>query len=215
VVNGSLGIGTVTVVNGATLAGVGSLAGDLTVNAGGTVSPGGNANIGTLTTSGNAVLQGNTAMDINASGGIKDGLNAASLTYGGTLTVTNLAGTPTLSNSFKLFTASSYSGSFALTNLPALGAGLGWSWNPANGTLSVVQAVNTNAATVNFQASAASGALQFSWAPDHLGWQLYTNAVGLTATSSWFPVPGSAAVTNETITINPANPNVFFQLRYP
>jgi len=28
-------------------------------------------------------------------------------------------------------------------------------------------------------------------------------------------VPGSAAVTNETITINPANPNVFFQLRYP
>jgi hypothetical protein len=48
-----------------------------------------------------------------------------------------------------------------------------------------------------------------------LGWQLYTNAVGLTATTSWFPVAGSAAVTNETISINPAIPNVFFQLRYP
>jgi hypothetical protein len=57
--------------------------------------------------------------------------------------------------------------------------------------------------------------LNFSWAPDHLGWQLYTNSVGLTATGSWFPVPGSAAVTNENIAINPSKTNVFFQLRYP
>jgi hypothetical protein len=81
--------------------------------------------------------------------------------------------------------------------------------------LSVTGLVNTNPATANFHATTAGNSLQFNWAPDHQGWQLYTNAVGLTASSSWFPVPGSAAVTNETITINPANPNVFFQLRYP
>lgn len=81
--------------------------------------------------------------------------------------------------------------------------------------LVVVSGVSTNAATADFQAISSAGSLQFSWAPDHLGWQLYTNSVGLTATGSWYPVSGSASVTNETIHINPANPNVFFQLRYP
>jgi hypothetical protein len=85
--------------------------------------------------------------------------------------------------------------------------------------LSQVVNVNTNAATANFKATVAgapgSQTFNFTWAPDHLGWQLYTNSVSLTATGSWFPVPGSAAVTNESITINPAQPNVFFQLRYP
>jgi len=57
--------------------------------------------------------------------------------------------------------------------------------------------------------------MNFNWAPDHQGWQLYTNAVGLTATSSWFPVPGSATVTNESLAIDPKHANVFFQLRYP
>jgi hypothetical protein len=133
------------------------------------------------------------------------------------LSVTNLSGTPAIGNSFQLFTAGSYAGTFAATNLPALGAGLAWNWNPENGTLSVIQGqmVNTNAATADFHAVTVGGTLQFSWAPDHLGWQLYTNSVGLNAADSWFPVSGSASVTNETITINPANPNVFFQLRYP
>jgi len=79
--------------------------------------------------------------------------------------------------------------------------------------------VNTNAATLNFKAAVTGGVgsqtMNFSWAPDHLGWQLYTNSVGLSATSSWFPVPGSAAVTNESIGINPSKTNVFFQMRYP
>jgi hypothetical protein len=44
---------------------------------------------------------------------------------------------------------------------------------------------------------------------------LYTNAVGLGASSSWFPVPGSAAVTNLSLPIDPKKPNVFYQLRYP
>jgi hypothetical protein len=79
--------------------------------------------------------------------------------------------------------------------------------------------VSTNAATVNFKATVAgatgSQTMNFNWAPDHQGWQLYTNAVGLTATSSWFPVPGSATVTNESLAIDPKHANVFFQLRYP
>jgi len=85
--------------------------------------------------------------------------------------------------------------------------------------VSVGNGVSTNAATVNFKATVAgatgSQTMNFNWAPDHQGWQLYTNAVGLTATSSWFPVPGSATVTNESLAIDPKHANVFFQLRYP
>jgi hypothetical protein len=77
--------------------------------------------------------------------------------------------------------------------------------------------VNTDPATANFTASVSGSGhtLNFSWAADHKGWQLYTNAVGLSATGSWYPVPGSASGTSQSITVNPAQPNVFFQLRYP
>ena len=83
--------------------------------------------------------------------------------------------------------------------------------------------INTDPATANFGFTVTGGigggggseTLHFSWAPDHLGWQLYTNSVGLTATGSWFPVPGSAAVTNQSITVYPSKANVFYQLRYP
>ena len=217
-VNGSLGITAVTVATNATLVGTGSLGSNVTVNVGGTISPGAVGTLGTLTVASNVALNGTAAMDINATILTNDVLKAGSINYGGTLSVTNIGGTPAVGNSFQLFTSANLTGAFVATNLPSLGTGLGWSWNPANGTLSVISVsspVNTNAATVNFTAVAAGGALQFSWAPDHLGWQLYTNAAGLAATGSWFPVPGSAAVTNETITINPSNPNVFFQLRYP
>jgi len=78
-----------------------------------------------------------------------------------------------------------------------------------------VVTVNTNAATANFTVTASGQTLNFTWAADHQGWQLYTNSVGLGATSSWYPVPGSANGTNQTITVNPAKPGVFFQLRYP
>jgi hypothetical protein len=85
--------------------------------------------------------------------------------------------------------------------------------------LTFTSPVNTNAATAGFVAkvtgAAGSQSLNFSWAPDHMGWQLYSNSVGLASRSSWFPVPGSASVTNESIRIDTSKPSVFFQLRYP
>ena len=151
-----------------------------------------------------------------------DSLTAVSIAYGGTLTVTNFGDTafPNAStNVFQLFNGV-ISGTFTATNLPVLPANEYWDASKlgVNGSIALINtspAVNTNPATANFTAVVAGGSLMFNWAPDHMGWQLYTNSVGLIATNSWFPIPGSASVTNETITINPANPNVFFQLRYP
>jgi len=75
--------------------------------------------------------------------------------------------------------------------------------------------VNTDPATANFKATVSGRTLNFTWAADHQGWQLYTNAVGLTATNSWYPVPGSANGSSQSIPVNRAQPGVFFQLRYP
>jgi autotransporter-associated beta strand protein len=217
-VSGSLGTNAVNVVANATLAGTGTVGGNVTVN--GTIAPGTTATSGLLTDSANVTFNatGASLMKLDINNATNDMLSAAgTLTYGGTLNVTVLSGTPALNASYKLFTAASLTGTFTATNLPALASGLAWNWSPANGTLTVIQTqgVNTNPATANFQGSNVNGTLQFTWAPDHLGWQLYTNSVGLTATGSWFPVAGSSSVTNESITINPAVPNVFFQLRYP
>jgi len=75
--------------------------------------------------------------------------------------------------------------------------------------------VNPDPRTLNFQSSIVGQTLKFVWAPDHQGWQLYTNAVGLGAAGSWFPVSGSTSVTNESITIDRTKGNVFFQMRLP
>ena len=78
-----------------------------------------------------------------------------------------------------------------------------------------VVSVNTNAATANFQATISGQTLNFTWSSDHQGWQIYTNAVGLDAAGNWFPVLGSATVTNFSLPIDPTKKNVFYQLRYP
>ena len=63
-------------------------------------------------------------------------------------------------------------------------------------------------------AAVLSGMVHLSWPPDHLGWRLETNAIGLSATNAWFPYPGSDTVTNLLAPLG-ASGNVFFRLTYP
>ena len=113
-------------------------------------------------------------------------------------------------------------GSFIISSLPSgvsatLTNDASYLWIALKVT--VGNGVNTNAASLNFAAKVTGGVgsqtLNLNWAPDHRGWQLYTNDVGLATIGGWFPVPGSASVTNETITIDPSKTNIFFQMRYP
>ena len=120
------GAGTVTVAGG-TLAGVGALNRPVVVQAAGTLSPG--ASIGTLTINNTLDLGGNVIMEINKTGGVRISdrvQGVTTLTYGGTLTVTNSGEALVSGDSFTLFTASSYTASFTTLSLPALDAGLGW-----------------------------------------------------------------------------------------
>ena len=65
--------------------------------------------------------------------------------------------------------------------------------------------------------SAAGNQLTLSWPFDHTGWKLQaqTNSPTAGLTSTWFDVPGSNATNQMAFTINPANPSVFFRLKYP
>jgi hypothetical protein len=72
-----------------------------------------------------------------------------------------------------------------------------------------------NTTPSNLTVSAANNQLTFSWPTDHLGWGFQSNSVGLTATGSWFAVPGASATNQITLPINPAETNVFYRMIYP
>jgi autotransporter-associated beta strand protein len=132
---------TLTLVSGQTLQGNGTVNGNLTVGSGATVSPGGAGTIGTLTVTNSITLSGTNAMDVNKTAGTRDQLNCAgTITYGGTLNVANLAGTLAAGDSFKLFNAATYTGTFTAIT-PAPGAGLAWDGSSlSSGTIKVIAA---------------------------------------------------------------------------
>ena len=150
----------------------------------------------------------------NGTNQLTTGLNSAS--YDGTL---NLAPLPTLNvgDSFKLFDAASYIGSFASIVPATPGNGLSWDTSQlsVSGTLVVASAssVNTNPTNIAFVVSGST--LDLSWPTDHTGWTLQTNAAGLASSGSWFPYPGSAATNRIVITVDPSKPSVFYRLVYP
>ncbi|MGC4012968.1 MAG: PA14 domain-containing protein [Luteolibacter sp.] len=136
---GTTGTGAVTIQSGGTLAGTGTLGAATTIA--GTLSPG-NGGIGTLAAGSKALtLQGTASFEINKTAATSDQVQGIStLTYGGTLTVTNLAGNFAAGDQFTLFAATSYTGSFSSISLPGLPIGLVWDTSSlsTNGTIKVV-----------------------------------------------------------------------------
>ncbi len=100
-------------------------AGSLTAGPGSTVSPG--QSLGVLTVTNAVLLQGTTVVEIDKTAGTNDLLGgAASITYGGTLVVSNLSAALTNGDSFKLFDADAYSGAFTNIMPKRPGPGLAW-----------------------------------------------------------------------------------------
>ena len=123
--------------------GNGSVKGNLTIGNGTLFAPGSNF-IGTLTFSNTLTLAtGSTNIfELSHSPLTNDSaIVFGALTNGGTLIVTNIGGTQLAAgDSFKLFNAASYSGTFSAVQLPVLLAGLAWNTNAltTNGTISVI-----------------------------------------------------------------------------
>jgi len=220
VVNGIGGAGATTVAAGATLTGTGVVRGSVTNN--GTLAPGAGG-LGTLTISNTLTLTSGstTTLAINRTSGTANygkvqGVTSAVL--GGTLTVTNLGGTFQAGDTFTLFNASSYTGNFTATNLPALASGLTWNWEPAAGALAVVSTVNLS--PTNVTATASGSTLTLTWPADHTGWRLQVQTNNLPAGISgnpadWGTVGGSQTTNQLSLPINSTLPAEFYRLVYP
>jgi autotransporter-associated beta strand protein len=88
-----------------------------------------------------------------------------------------------------------------------------------SGSLLVVPLATINPLPGPIQFSVSGSTLALSW-PTNLGWilQSQTNALNaglLVNSNAWFDVAGSSITTSNNITINPANPTVFYRLRQP
>lgn len=136
-VNGTVR-GSVSVYGG-TLGGTGLITSPVSISSGARLSPG--ASIGTLGISNNLTLAtgSSTAVELNAQTLTCDLVRGVSnVLYGGTLFVTNVAGALAGGQVFQLFSAANGSGNFAAISPSSPGPNLAWSFNPANGSLSIV-----------------------------------------------------------------------------
>ncbi|HWW02191.1 MAG TPA: autotransporter-associated beta strand repeat-containing protein [Candidatus Acidoferrum sp.] len=201
---------------GRSLSGNGTILGSLVVSGDTDVSPGINGP-GTLTVTNAITIFGQTFMDLAAN--TNDLLKAGtSITFEpfSSLQLTFTPGTLTNGQSFKLFSAPAYSGSFGGLNPPTPGTGLAWNTSLlyVSGILSVQRTVATY--PTNITAVVSSGSLSLSWPTDHLGWwlQVQTNAPGLGLGTNWLTIPGSSATTSAALPLDPANGSVFCRLVY-
>jgi hypothetical protein len=140
---------TLTLASGQTLGGVGSVNGNLVVSAGATLSPAGTNtllgiisganNTGTIAASAAVTLNGTTIIKLNGSGTNDEVQAGAGITYGGTLNLVNISGSPLAAgNSFQIFSGVSYSGSFTSITPATPGTGLAWDTTQLNiGVLNV------------------------------------------------------------------------------
>jgi hypothetical protein len=200
--------------SGQTLMGNGSINGSVSLAVGAILAPG--LSIGVLTVTNNVNLNGTTVMEVQSSPSTNDRLRSVTgtITYGGTLVVTNI--TPlTGANTYQLFEGA-LAGSFANIILPTLP---GVTWNTANltvnGSITAMATVNTSPIDLAF--SLTANGLDISWPDDHMGWRLegQTNSVNVGLSDNWVTVAGSAATNRVIVPVNPANGTVFYRLVYP
>ncbi len=152
---GSLGATAVTVNSNAVLAASGSLGGAVTVQPGGRLLPTTVTSVSALGTplsiAGNVSLNGTVTFRISKDTGVVSDqiAGSGSVTYGGTLVVTNVTtdtnATPlALGDTFNLFSGSPLTGNFSSYVLPALPGSLIWDVSGlSSGTISVVSGTPT------------------------------------------------------------------------
>jgi fibronectin-binding autotransporter adhesin len=175
------------------------LIGNGTVNGGvtnsGTIAPGSANSLGTLAFNNNLTLNagGTVSVKLNetlAPGATNDQVECfGTLTYGGTLAVSNPGGVLHVGDNFQLFLTGGSSGNFgSITGSP--GAGMAYSFNPSTGILSVVSGSSPVTSLKFTRVPVISGtSLSFSATNSGAGTvYLLTGTNLLTPVSSWTPI---------------------------
>ena len=183
---------------------------------GGTLAPG--ISIGTLTISNNLVLSSSSSSVFEAN---MDSLTMdkvvglGKVTFGGTLNL-NLSGRAVAAgDTFKLFSAAHYSGSFASIVPSEPGPNLVWNTSTliTDGTLRV----KSTLALPTLTAQIDGNQLNLSWPSENIGWRLQaqTNSASVGISTNWTDVTGSEGSNNVSVTIHPGNATVFYRLISP
>lgn len=190
-----------TTVSGGVFDGNGSIGGSVTVQSGATIAAGTSNAIGAFAIGGNMTFMGGSTnyMRINRASQTNDQLQVGgTITYGGTLVVTNLGGTFASGDSFRLFNAGSYSGNFSSLILPPL-SGLGWTLT--NGVLTVGPTAPEITSDLPPQVTLVRG-------------QTYTYSIGVNATPvfgyQWYS--GTTLLvgqTNSSLTLTAQGPGIY------
>jgi autotransporter-associated beta strand protein len=211
-----------TLVSQGTLRGTGTNAGPVKVADGATLAVGAAAAIGTLTISNNLTFSNACTVSVRvnkdtATNDLVTGL--ADVSYGGTLTVTNLGATALAGGeTFQLFSATgTKTGNFSsIVILPTTGATNG-TFDPATGILTINSGVIIPTTPTNLTFSVTGGnTVNLSWPSNYLGWslQVQTNSLSTGLSNNWFTVAGSASVTETNFPVVTTNGAVFYRMFY-
>jgi len=86
----------------------------------------------------------------------------------------------------------------------------------SSATVNVGNVVVVNPAPTNLVSSFSGNQLTLTWPADRTGWtlQTMTNARNAGLSGTWFDVSASTTTNQMIMTVNPANPTVFYRLRY-
>jgi len=197
------------------LAGTGSIPGSVVLTGGG-IGGGSAAAIGTLSVGGNVSFNGGGAfIRVNRSGLQSDKVSVSgtlSASAAGTITVTNLGAALQAGDNFMLFPGKTVTGGSVLA---VTGGGVTWTNKlEVDGSIQVLSTVSTTPPTLTN--SVSGNTLTLSWPATHLGWSLQaqTNSLNVGIANNWVTIPGTAGVTSTNITVDPANPTVFYRLFY-
>jgi autotransporter-associated beta strand protein len=228
--NGNSSYTNTTHVNGGVLAGTGSLMSPVAVASSGALGAGPSATVtGTLSIYNTVTFAGGSsaAMRVSKIGGgtFSDNIGGIStMHYGGTLVVTtnvDMTDVFAIGDVFTLFSATTYTGSFASYNLPALPSGMAWDTSQlvTNGSIQIVTGP-AGPLVFNPVVVQSGGSLVLSGSGGTaLGDYRVYASTNLALPSSWIPIAtnqfdssGDFIFTN---TINPANPAQFFEISNP
>jgi autotransporter-associated beta strand protein len=186
-VEGTIAGGSVDVIGGR-LSGTGAILVPVIIHAGGTLAPG--DGLGTLSLSNTLTFAagGMAQMDLNADTLSHDRVQGiTSVTYGGTLVVSNLAGVFSPGQSFPLFSAASADGEFEQI-IPPPGADLAWQFEPASGILSVIALEVTPPAITQFSLESDGGFTLLGTGPGNQSYRVFTTTNLASPFAEWMEV---------------------------
>jgi hypothetical protein len=215
---------TLTLANGQMLEGMGGVNGSLAVSTGATVSPGGTNTtigittggypVGTLAVSGKVTLNGTTMIKLD--GTSNDVIEATgTIKYGGRLNLANISGVPLeAGNSFQIFNATSYSGSFGSITPATPGGGLTWDKSRLGSGIIGVMAGKSGPVPGNVHIDDGNFIFSGTGGPDNGTYYVLTSTNLLMPLPGWMPIAtntydnsGNFSVTDK---LNANNPQMFY-----